>query len=92
VAGHGSGCSPQNGRTRRQKDSAALELTDSFIENDWCLKGHVGYLIEGELELTFEIRTERLKPGDGFLIRGKVDRHRARTLSPLALFLVVEDI
>ena len=69
-----------------------LELTDSFIENDWCLKGHVGYLIEGELELTFEIRTERLKPGDGFLIRGKVDRHRARTLSPLALFLVVEDI
>jgi hypothetical protein len=69
-----------------------VELTDSFIENDWCLKGHVGYLIEGELEFTFESGTERLKPGDGFLIRGKVDRHRARTLSPLALFLVVEDI
>lgn len=45
-----------------------VELTDSFIENDWCLKGHVGYLIEGELEFTFESGTERLKPGDGFFL------------------------
>jgi len=44
------------------------------------------------MEFTFESRTERLKPGDSFLIRCKVDRHRARTLSPLALFLVAEDV
>jgi len=69
-----------------------VELTDSFIENDWCLKGHVGYLIEGELEFTFESGTERLKPGDGFLIRGKVDKHRARVINSLARLLLVEDV
>jgi hypothetical protein len=77
---------------RDGKRMRLLELTDSFIENDWCLKGHVGYLIEGELEFTFESWTARLKPGDGFLIRAKVDKHRARTISPLALLLAVEDV
>ena len=69
-----------------------FELTDWFIENEWCLKGHVGCLIEGELEFTFDSRTERLKPGDGFLIRPMVDKPRARALSPLALLFAVEDI
>ena len=69
-----------------------VELTDLFIENDWCLKGHVAYLIEGEPEFTFQSGTERLKPGDGFLIRGKVDKHRARVISPLARLLLVEDV
>ena len=68
-----------------------LELTDSFIENEWRLKGHVGYLIEGELEFTFESRTERFKTGDGFLIRPTVDKHRARAISPLDLLFAVED-
>lgn len=69
-----------------------LELTDSFIEHDGCLKGRVGYLIGGELEFTFESRTERLQPGDRFLIRRAVDKHRAKAIGPLARLLVVEDV
>jgi hypothetical protein len=77
---------------RDRKRIRLLELSDSFVEKDWCLNGHVGYLIEGQVEFIFESRTERLQPGDGFLIRRTVDKHRARAISRLVLSLLVEDV
>jgi quercetin dioxygenase-like cupin family protein len=70
-----------------------VELTDSFIEPDWCSKAHVGYVLEGAVEVGFEARVERFAQGDGFLIQaGSDDKHKAKALTPRALLLIVEDV
>lgn len=70
-----------------------VEFGVEFVEPDWCLKGHVGYLLEGELELAFEDRAERYRPGDAFVIRpGGPDKHMARAVGATARLLLVEDV
>ncbi len=70
-----------------------VEFADTFVEHDWCPRGHVGYLLEGELEIVFEGRSERVGPGEGFIIRsGGAEKHKARSLGPVARMILVEDI
>jgi len=53
------------------------EFTDPFVEPDWCLKGHVGYVLEGEMEVEFEDTVTRYKAGDGlFIPPGEAHKHR----------------
>ena len=69
-----------------------VELTDGFIEHDWCMKGHVGYVLDGELEIHFPGRVERFTAGDGIMIAGGGGwRHRARVLGSVARLVLVED-
>jgi hypothetical protein len=30
-----------------------VEFGKGFVETDWCTRGHIGYVLEGELELEF---------------------------------------
>ncbi len=77
---------------RNGKRIRLVEFTNAFVEHDWCPKGHVGYVLEGELEITFESRTERFGPGDGFVIRsGGAEKHKARTIGSVAKLILVED-
>ena len=77
---------------RAGKRIRLLELSESFVEHDWCTKGHAGYLLDGDLEIAFEARVEQFAQGDGFIIRsGTDDRHKARALRSRALLLIVED-
>jgi quercetin dioxygenase-like cupin family protein len=70
-----------------------MEITPEFIEPDWCAKGHIGYVLEGILELEFENETLLYHPGDGYIIPGgKNDHHKARALTPLVSVIMVEDI
>jgi hypothetical protein len=32
-----------------------VEFTKEFIGPDWCKKGHIGYIVEGQLELTLTV-------------------------------------
>jgi quercetin dioxygenase-like cupin family protein len=70
-----------------------VEFTHRFVEHEWCLKSHTGYVLEGEMELTFDDRTERLSAGDGiFIAGGERQRHRARVVAGSSLRLIlVED-
>jgi hypothetical protein len=78
---------------RAGKRVRLVEFGTEFVEPDWCLKGHVGYVLEGHLELEFEERTERFAPGDGFVIRpGGVEKHKARAAGSTARMLIIEDI
>jgi len=52
--------------TREGKQFRLLELTSEFVEPDWCLKSHAGYVVEGEMEITFADRTENLRAAMGF--------------------------
>ncbi|MDQ3750789.1 MAG: hypothetical protein M3367_17490 [Acidobacteriota bacterium] len=38
----------QNGKQIR-----LIEFTEDFIEKDWCIKSHIGFVLEGELEIDF---------------------------------------
>jgi len=70
-----------------------VEFGVEFVEPDWCLKGHVGYVLAGELELGFEDRAERYTPGAAFVIRpGGPDKHKARAVGATARLLLVEDV
>jgi hypothetical protein len=69
-----------------------VELEGNDREHDWCVTGHVGYVLEGELEIAFEDRTERFASGTGFIIRpGEGERHRPKAISPRVVLLLVED-
>jgi len=70
-----------------------VEFTNEFIEHDWCLKAHIGYVLEGELEITFDDATERLTAGDGvFITGGEQERHRARLKgTAVARLILVEE-
>lgn len=69
-----------------------VEFTDEFIERDWCLKAHTGYVLAGELEITFDDATERLLAGDGlFIAGGEQERHRAHVKGGVARLILVED-
>ena len=66
----------QNGRRLR-----LVEFARGFKEPDWCRKGHIGYVLEGEGELQLSERTISLKAGDGiFIPAGEEHKHLLHVL------------
>lgn len=58
-----------------------MELREEF-EGDWCMSGHVGYLIEGELSVRFEETIEWFKKGDTvFIPQGIEHKHKVSVTS-----------
>lgn len=73
-----------------QKKIRIVEFTEEFVEPDWCLNGHIGYVIEGEMEVEFEGAVRKYKAGDGLFIP-KGDKHKHRhysTVKATTLFMV----
>ena len=69
-----------------------VEFTEAFVEHEWCLKGHAGYVLGGELEILFADRIERFAAGDGIMIAGgQEDRHKAKALGSSVRLILVED-
>ena len=58
----------------------------------WCRKGHVGYIVEGELEIEFPDGTRVFRPGEGlFIPDGEEHRHMARPLTDSVRVVLFED-
>jgi hypothetical protein len=75
------------------KQIRLVEFTSEFVEPDWCVKGHIGYVIQGELEIDFHDRFVRYPEGSGINIpSGPTSGHKARSLTPTVLLFLVEDI
>ncbi len=69
-----------------------VEFRKGFTEPDWCRKGHIGYVLEGECEIDFSGRCVRYKPGDGiFIPPGEADKHMARVIGERVRVVLVED-
>ena len=69
-----------------------LEFTQGFAEPDWCTKGHIGYVLEGQLDVDFDGRIVRYSAGNGLIIpAGAESRHRASVLTQVVRLLLVED-
>lgn len=76
-----------------QKQMRLLEFSSEFIEPDWCEKGHVGFVLQGELEIDFDGHVVRYEEGSGiFIPRGSSTRHKARAVTSITQLFLVEDI
>jgi ethanolamine utilization protein EutQ (cupin superfamily) len=68
-----------------------LEFLDDFVELDWCTKGHIGYVIDGQLEIDFSGTSILFGPGDGVTIpEGADHKHKAKSVTDKVTIFVVE--
>lgn len=68
-----------------------LEFGRDLEHPQWCESGHVGYVLEGELEIEFADGTWTLKAGDGVSIAdGSDHKHRPRAISDMVRLLFFE--
>ena len=78
----------QNGRKLR-----LVEFTREFAEPVWCTKRHIGYILEGQLEINFEGKIVVFGPGDGlFIPPGEKHKHIGRALTDSVKIILVEDV
>lgn len=55
-----------------------VEFSGDFVEEDWCRKGHSGYVIDGEMTINFDGNKIFYRAGDGvFIPPGEEHRHMA---------------
>lgn len=76
----------QNGRRLR-----LAEFTREFVEPDWCTKGHIGYVLEGRMEIDFDGESLTFGPGDGLFIQPG-NNHKAKVITDIAKVILVEDV
>ena len=70
-----------------------VEFTKEFVEPDWCTKGHIGYVLEGQMEIDFDGKTVIFGPGNGlFIPEGEQHQHKARILTDVVKVILVEDL
>ena len=75
------------------KQVRLAEFTREFVEPDWCQKAHIGYVLEGMLEINFAGRLVLFQPGDAFFVAGgEESKHKARALTEITRLLLVEDV
>lgn len=68
------------------------EFSKEFIEPDWCLKGHIGYVLDGRVEINFDGKLITFGPGDGiFIPAGEKHKHMTKVLTDSVTVILVED-
>ena len=81
----------QKARVFAGRQVRVVEFLRGMEHPEWCLKGHVGYMLEGTLALEFDGGTVELAPGDGMIIpAGDTYRHRPKPTSDRAVMVLVE--
>jgi quercetin dioxygenase-like cupin family protein len=70
-----------------------VEFTSEFVEEAWCKKGHMGYVLQGEMDLQFDRETVHFSAGDGlFIPGGEKSRHKASVPSGRVTLILVEEV
>ena len=69
-----------------------VEFGRDFVEEDWCRKGHIGYILEGQMEIDFDGEVIVFGPGDGvFIGEGEGHRHKGKVLTDTVKAILVEE-
>lgn len=75
------------------KQIRIVEFTNAFVEPDWCEKGHLGYVLEGTLEINFKGRLVVYPKGSGiFIPSGTENAHKARSITKAVRLILVEEL
>jgi len=70
-----------------------VEWDKSMLHSDWCLKGHVGYVIEGVVEIDVAGKVFQYQQGDVLVLpEGEAHKHRPKVLSEKMRFFSVEKV
>ncbi len=70
-----------------------VEFGEGFVEPDWCLRGHIGFVLEGVGRLEFRGSEVTLRAGDGILIPpGNPHAHKLTVLGKVFRVFLVEDM
>ncbi|RZU53885.1 cupin domain [Krasilnikovia cinnamomea] len=66
-----------------------LELPAGFDEHEWCVRGHSGYVLQGEFTIHFRDRSVPCRPGMAFVIPDD-DEHRSQGSNdePTVVFVI----
>ncbi len=79
-----------------EQDGKKLRLVEfgkEFVEPDWCRKGHIGLILEGQMEIDFNGKVIAFGPGDGlFIPAGEEHKHKATVLTDVVKVILVEDM
>ena len=67
-----------------------LRFNDNFVEEHWCVKGHIGYVLDGEMTIDFNGKKEAYKRGDGLWIEaGEANKHKASIAKGLFVEMIL---
>ena len=78
---------------RGDKQVRLAEFTRDFVETDWCVKNHIGFVLEGKLEIDFKGEKIQFTKGDGiFIPADRRNAHKARSLTSKVKLILVEEI
>ena len=70
-----------------------VEFAKEFVEPDWCTKGHIGYILEGKMEIDFNGESIVFGPGEGvFIPAGPEHKHKGKVLTDVVKVVLVEDV
>lgn len=78
-------------RTRQFADIRVrmVEYSPGYSADHWCSKGHILYVLSGELVTELEDgRTFTLSPGQSYQVADGSEPHRSRTATGAKLFIV----
>jgi len=54
-----------------------LRFYDDFVEEHWCTKGHIGYVLDGEMTIDFNGELKNYQKGDGlWIVKGEQSKHK----------------
>ena len=66
-----------------------VEYSANYLADHWCTKGHILFVLEGELETELaDGRIVVLKPGMSYQVADNAEPHRSRTRNGAKLFVV----
>lgn len=70
-----------------------VEFETSDGAEQWCETGHIGYVLEGSLRISFDGEVVAFAAGDGlFIPAGAATKHRAVSITSGTRLLMVEDL
>ena len=70
-----------------------VEFETSSGPEHWCEAGHIGYVLRGELSISFNGEVISFKAGDAlFIPAGEASKHRAVAITRGTQLLMVEDL
>ncbi len=73
-----------------EKSLRLVQFDKDMRHPQWCTVGHMGYVLEGTLEVTFAEQTVIYHQGDGLIIPpGDTDKHKPKAVTAsVTLFLI----
>ena len=70
-----------------------VEWDKAMLHPNWCLKGHSGFMVAGEIEIDITGKVLHYKQGEAFVLpEGEAHKHRPKVLTEKAQFFAVEKV